>query len=1119
MTAIALGVAVLSLNPAAADDAPNVVKPTESAPAIQKKKISEAQAMSTALNHVTQSDAEVRVHNPRHDAVLSADGLTFTPWRAQEDWRWSLAEVRVGEGAVEFDPSVAPIAAQGVVRYDRGAITEQYVLKSRTIEQQFVLPAPLGVEGDLVIAGDVISSGAFSASENSWSWGDVSLGDVSVFDANGLPLDAHMNVSANRTTITVSGNALASAAYPVLIDPEIGTNDFRISDMQGSGTASFQTRHADVAYNATNNEYLVVWHGADVTDNVYDIYGQRINASTGAEVGTNDFRISNFGNATPATEDAFEPEVAWNSTSNEFLVVWEGRRGGDREIFGQFLSNTGAELGTDDFQISDMGGGATSPSSFIGISASVCFNSTNNLFLVAWHGNDDVNGLLSGETEVFGQLVDGSTRAPTGSDDFQISFMGGANGVTGAGSYDVLDWTATAYNATNNEFLVAWSADDDTGSSVDGEFEVYAQRLNASTGAASGSRIRVSDVGTDGQTATRGITPAAAWNSANNEYLVVFAGEDTGTDNEYEIWGQRIDGATGAEVGSNDFRISNLGTPGDPNIGEFDPKVAYNSNANEYFVVWWGDATTNNDNEIWGQRVSSTGTLTGSVEQLSQVGSGASTPGNFRGEFPDVAYASGSGEMLVVWNGDDNVTPLVDDEIEIFGQRWELPNTAPVINANGSGVSVTQGTTTSGATIATVSDAEDSNGSLTVMATSVPTGITVTGITNTSGTITANISATAAATPGANSVTLQVQDSGSATSTDTLTVTVIDDANPGITAGATVNVTEGTTVTGATIATVTDAEDTNGSLSVTTTSVPTGITVTGITNTSGTVTANVSATTAATLGSNTVVLQVQDSIGQTTTANLTVNVVDDTDPTITAAGTISVSQGGMSNGVTIATVGDTEDANGTLTVTATSVPTGISVTSITNTNGTITADVSATASATLGNNNVTLQVQDSLSQTTTDTLVVNVVVNSTPVITAAGAIAITQGASLTGVTIATVSDAEDADGSLTVTATSVPTGITVTNITNTNGTVTADISATIAATLGANAVTLQVQDSLTTASTDTLTVNVSAPTATGGGSDNDDEDCSTGEGSGVWMLMLAMLAVLGVVTRQRRAQR
>ncbi|MCA8944729.1 MAG: hypothetical protein KDB29_00730, partial [Planctomycetes bacterium] len=242
-------------------------------------------------------------------------------------------------------------------------------------------------------------------------------------------------------------------------------------------------------------------------------------------------------------------------------------------------------------------------------------------------------------------------------------------------------------------------------------------------------------------------------------------------------------------------------------------------------------------------------------------------------------------------------------------------------------------------------------------------------------------------------------------------------------------------------------------------------------------------------------------------------------PTITAAGTISVSQGGMSNGVTIATVSDTEDANGTLMVTATSVPTGISVTSITNTNGTITADVSATAGATLGNNNVTLQVQDSLSQTTTDTLVVNVVVNSTPVITAAGAIAITQGASLTGVTIATVSDAEDADGSLTVTATSVPTGITVTNITNTNGTVTADISATIAATLGANAVTLQVQDSLSTASTDTLTLNVSAPTATGGGSDNDDEDCSTGEGSGAWILLLGLLATFAVLTRRRRAQR
>ncbi|MCA8944872.1 MAG: hypothetical protein KDB29_01465, partial [Planctomycetes bacterium] len=879
VTAIALGVAVLSLNPAAADDAPSVAKSTESTPAIHKKKISEAQAMSTALNNVTQSGAEVRVHNPRHDAVLSADGLSFTPWRAQEDWRWSLAEVRVGKGVVEVDPSVAPVAAEGLVRYERGAITEQYVLKARTIEQQFVLPAPLGVEGDLVIAGDVVSSGAFSASENSWNWGDVSLGDVSVFDANGLPLDAHMNVSANRTTITVSGNALASAAYPVLIDPEIGTNDFRISDMGGNGANNLRASEPEVCYNSTNNEYLVIWHGTDVTINDEDIYGQRINAATGAEIGA-DFQISSVGASMSTTEDGFFADLAWNSVNNEYLVAWEDTRGGDREIWGQFISNTGSLIGSD-FQISDMGTSATDPTLYVAQEPAVAYNPTNNKFLVAWVGDDNVNGLVDGEAEQFGQLIDGATRTATGPDDFQISFAAGANGastlLTAFGDPRI------AYSTTQNEFLVVWEGED-TGH-TNGETEIYSQRVNANTGALVSTNTRLTLIGgMIGQASLfpRPNNPDVVWNPVSNEYLVVYESDGANT-GEYAIHGQRVNAATGATTGTSDFSIINTGPTNDTNYDQLAPKVAYNSTTNEYVVVAWGDDTTNNENEIFLQRVSSTGALVGSTETISDMG----PPGdaNYRAQIPDIAYSSTSQSFLVVWEGDDNVAPLVDDDIEIFGQRWALPNTTPVINANGSGVSVTQGTTTSGATIATVSDAEDSNGSLTVMATSVPTGITVTGITNTSGTITANISATAAATPGANSVTLQVQDSGSATSTDTLTVTVIDDANPGITAGSTVNVTEGTTVTGATIATVTDAEDTNGSLSVTTTSVPTGITVTGITNTSGTVTANVSATTAATLGSNTVVLQVQDSIGQTTTANLTVNVVDDTDPTITAAGT------------------------------------------------------------------------------------------------------------------------------------------------------------------------------------------------------------------------------------------
>ena len=70
-----------------------------------------------------------------------------------------------------------------------------------------------------------------------------------------------------------------------------------------------------VVYNATSDEYLVVWQDArnGVTD--YSIYGQRVSAS-GTLLGDN-FAIA----ATDGNQ--LHPAAAWNAESNEYLVVWE----------------------------------------------------------------------------------------------------------------------------------------------------------------------------------------------------------------------------------------------------------------------------------------------------------------------------------------------------------------------------------------------------------------------------------------------------------------------------------------------------------------------------------------------------------------------------------------------------------------------------------------------------------------------------------------------------------------------------------------------------------------------------------------------------------------------------
>jgi hypothetical protein len=97
----------------------------------------------------------------------------------------------------------------------------------------------------------------------------------------------------------------------------------------------------------------------------------------------------------------------------------------------------------------------------------------------------------------------------------------------------------------------------------------------------------------------------------------------------------------------------------------------------------------------------------------------------------------------------------------------------------------------------------------------------------------------------------------------------------------------------------------------------------------------------------------------------------DTLPSITPGAPVARTTG-ESGSATIATVSDVDQAAGTLVVTPISVPAGISITGIVNTAGTVTATVAASCSATVGANNVTLQVADSSGGTNTATFVVNV---------------------------------------------------------------------------------------------------------------------------------------------------
>ncbi|MCP4590710.1 MAG: hypothetical protein GY842_08195, partial [bacterium] len=271
----------------------------------QRSQLTPDQAIAVALNDLQATADGYRLRHPQHTATFGLQGIAFTPKQGGPVWKWRLAALTAGEtplvGAVV--DAVMPVReGSSLLAYERGPVVERYLARGDSVEQQFIIAHPLPLNGaDLVIAGTVQSEGLFEKTETGWRWrtpaGAVHLGDVRVFDAAGRELPATMQVTANATRIVVDGTALNGAAYPVTVDPEIGSNDVRLSDM-GQGNPNYTARYPAVAYNSDDDEYLVVWGGDHNTDGLVDnereIFGQRVDAVTGAEIGA-DIRLSDMG--------------------------------------------------------------------------------------------------------------------------------------------------------------------------------------------------------------------------------------------------------------------------------------------------------------------------------------------------------------------------------------------------------------------------------------------------------------------------------------------------------------------------------------------------------------------------------------------------------------------------------------------------------------------------------------------------------------------------------------------------------------------------------------------------------------------------------------------------------
>ncbi len=392
--------------------------------------------------------------------------------------------------------------------------------------------------------------------------------------------------------------------------------------------------------------------------------------------------------------------------------------------------------------------------------------------------------------------------------------------------------------------------------------------------------------------------------------------------------------------------------------------------------------------------------------------------------------------------------------------------------ASPGGITVNQGS--SSTSTITVLPQYGFTGSVTLAVTSaLPTGVTASWGTNpTTGSSVLTLTASSSAPAATANVTI-TGTSGSLTATDTLSVTI---TGPTFTLSSSGSLNIGQNSNGTSYVYVYPEYGFSGSVNLAVTGLPSGVTAsfspnpTSTSNNSiGTSILTLTASSTAALGTFTLTITgTSGSLTASTTLTLGVHA-----PSFTlSAGTVTVGQGTSTS--TYVDVSDQYGFTGSVTLAASGLPSGVTASFSPNpTTGSSTLTLTASSSATLGQYNVTITgTSGSLTATTTLTLGVY-----TPTFTLlAGNVNIGQGTTTS--TYVDVSAEYGFTGSVSLTATGLPTGVTASfspNPTTYSSTIT--LTASSSAALGQYTVTITGTSGSQTVKT-TLTLGVYAPTFT-----------------------------------------
>lgn len=197
-----------------------------------------------------------------------------------------------------------------------------------------------------------------------------------------------------------------------------GTGTSLGSDFNITNTTTATQQRPYVAYNPATHQFLVVWQESP---NGNDVQGQLVNA---------DGTLSGGAIPLAVLSDAqTKPQVAYNSTQNEYLAVWTDHRNGNNDLYGQRVSAAGAMLGSN--LALQTGSGNQDD-------VGVAFSGTSGKYLVVW--KDDVPS----KKVIRGNLLNADGTVAVG--PLEISGLTGNDQVL----------PAVAADSTTGDFMVVW---------------------------------------------------------------------------------------------------------------------------------------------------------------------------------------------------------------------------------------------------------------------------------------------------------------------------------------------------------------------------------------------------------------------------------------------------------------------------------------------------------------------------------------------------------------------------------------------------------------------------------------------------------------------------------------